>query len=124
MAERTVVDSVYPDGNLDIEYVDKNQSLPTHLQSEVVWWAEEFCHRGDKPVTEADYAFLWHEAVLRSDAAVRAAGHMIRACGFCRHYDQQGEDGCLKFKTPVPWQEAVQCKDFAEIIHWEHEEIE
>jgi hypothetical protein len=110
LAKRFLV--VYPNGKLEIRYEGKHSVLPAAVKQTAVWWEEELIHQGDEPATEAEYDGLLRAATLRWSDAVQAAGHVIRACGVCRHYDRQGEAGCLKHNTPVPWQAAMTCDDF------------
>lgn len=109
---------IYPDGRLDVRYIEKNTSLSEAIKQKAVWCMEEFIHRGDQPVTEAQYEQLLKQAAIKWDEAARAAGQVIRSCGLCEHYDRAGDAGCVKFKTQVPWREAIRCEEFAQYQNW------
>jgi hypothetical protein len=115
---------IYPDGRLDIRYIEKHASLSEATKQKAVWCLEEFVHRGDEPVSEPQSEALLREAALKWDGAARAAGHVIRSCGLCEHYDRVGDEGCAKFKSPVPWREAIRCEAFAHYEEWPGAEVD
>lgn len=116
---------LYPNGSLEISYEDKNAKLSDHMPDKAVWGAEELINKGDEPATQWEYDELLREAALSYNDAARAAGHTIRSCDFCQHYERQGEKlRCMKHNTPVPWYAAVQCEDFLQPIYLPDEEIE
>ena len=90
-------------------YLAKDQ--PYSPKPEVVWWEESFVDRDEAPITLADFEQRLKVAALSAMLAAYAAGHAIRACGLCEHFD--GDEGCTKYGTQGPWQRAVDCDAFS-----------
>ena len=100
---------VYPDGKWGVVYLAKDQ--PYSPKPGVVWWEESFVDRDERPITLADFEDRLKTAALIAMQAASAAGHAIRACGLCEHFDE--DEGCTKYNTQGPWQRAIDCEAFS-----------
>jgi len=102
--------SVTPKGQVEVDFIGKNEPVSDALKKRAVHYLEEFVHQADEPKSHADYTRLVEQAILRHHAALTASGNEIRACGLCVHHD--AETGCDKLNQQVPWEEALNCPDF------------
>ena len=114
--------SVTPKGQVEVDFIGKNEPVSNELKKRAVHYLEEFVHQGDQPNNSADYTRLVEQAILRHRAALTASGNEIRACGLCVHHD--AETGCDKLNQQVSWEEALNCPDFKEPSEPGSEEFE